>query len=219
MTFLNSSDNTNSLVQLIIKIAPTNETRRQMSSTSAAFFREVYAFHTILPAFEKFQQLFLKRNYSFLNYPNFIHSSLELFHEYIILSDMHAFGFRCINSSKPVDYRHCVLVLRDLANFHAISFAMKRHNNQRFMELASQIKESLFTTPIDDSLDKFIQKKIDNALTTIAEEDDVDGKLRATIIELKETFGKQMSYCLLSDEDSVICHGDCWISNIMFDVG
>lgn len=150
----------------------------------------------------------------FFNYPNLILANTTAGHEFILLNDLVSFGFRNSERPKPLNYERCQLVMENLAKFHAISFAMKNQQPHKFNEIARNLQETIFVHPINELFNQFLVKKIENALTTLDRDDDC--YTREKMIEFGENISELMVKCVDAKEDSVICHGDCWISNLMF---
>lgn len=138
--------------------------------------------------------------------------------ESVFLEDLSAREFRIIDRhSEDVTADHVRLVMQALGKFHAISFALKDQQPQKFQQLASNLNE-IFIRQNDKRLrDMFLKnsKFIINSLYAaedayllekvkkVLEKHPVD--VAAECIDLEETGAA-----------SVIGHGDTWQNNSMF---
>lgn len=211
-------------LQLIAKQPPLS-TKCYLSWNSATHFkREKYAYDTVLPAFERFQRILSNSAVAFHSYPFMYQAHVdETFKEFILLNDLRSNkfepGFHTRLRYVPFNYDECARVLTELAKFHAISFAMKQ----------SKADVGEFNKLIDKKLDEItFGENANNILRTIAVEamkvfiphSKLDELVEKQLILKIKTFAKHfievMRASTKSNENSVIVHGDCWISNIMF---
>lgn len=201
-------------LRLIAKLPPSNRYRRQVYNSSRHFAREHYVYEFIFPSFEKFQKQHLKESYIFKNYPRILTASSTYEDEYVLLNDMNLQGFKNSDRPTPLTYEKCVAVLKTLAKFHAISFAMKDQEPEKWDKLTSKLGEIMFTAPVNESFDVFLRRNVEYSLTTL---DPVKDK--ATIqklLQFRENYANFMVDCCAVKEDAIVLHGDCWISNMMF---
>lgn len=168
----------------------------------------------MFPVFEKFQRLHLKEQYIFKHYPRCIAASSVYEDEYVLLNDLNLQGFK--NSDRPtaLHFDKCVAVLKTIAKFHAISFAMKDQQPERLAKLTSKLSEITFTKPINEELDLFLKRNVGYSLTTLDPEK--DKVIIKKLMKFRENYASFMAECCAEKEDAIVLHGDCWISNIMF---
>lgn len=193
-----------------------NLNRRQMYNSAGVFCREKYVYEQILPSLECFQMKHLNRSdcQIFRQYPKIYASSNELLHEYILLNDLKLDGYINWERTTPLDFEKSALILRTLAKFHAISFAMKQYNRNDFDRATAELKEWLFIDPLPEHLQNFLQTNVDYALSTLNPETDLLTIERLN--KFRNECGNVMVQCCAERENAVILHGDCWISNFMF---
>ena len=198
-------------------MAPTNQIRRALYNSSAHFQREKYVFDIILPTFEKFQETrCMKKSKMFAHYPSIITSDCSPGNEFILLNDLNSHGFHNFERTQPLNYMDTLIVLTHLAEFHAISFAMNDQNPDIFSKIVDQLKETIFVPPLHPAFDSFLQRKVDYALRTFMNSNqEGDDLVRRKLIDFRDHYGQAMVDCVLNKDDSVICHGDCWISNVL----
>lgn len=184
-----------------------------MFNVQNQFDREIYVYENIIPALEEFQKIRLTQSEIFQNYPKCIYTSEEILNEFIIMTDLTSKGYKNSDRPTPLGFKKCALVFETLAKFHAISFALKDQNLSKFNELTCKLKENVFTSPVNESFETFLINRVDNAITTLKGD---DALVKEKLLQFKDVYAESMVDCVQNNEDSVICHGDCWISNLMF---
>ncbi|XP_055609036.1 uncharacterized protein LOC129756254 isoform X2 [Uranotaenia lowii] len=206
------------VVSLIAKVAPTTPLRRSLYNSSAHFQREKYIFDIVLPTFEKFQQTRgLKPSRLFNHYPRVLAADTTEGQEFILLNDLVAEGYENFVRTEPLDYDSVRQILTDLAHFHAISFAMKDQAPHIFNQIVGQLRETIFVAPLHPDFEGFLQRQVGYAIKTLEQEPlEGDEAVIKRLFRFRDEYGAAMVECCLNREAAVVCHGDCWISNIMF---
>uniref|UniRef100_A0A182Q9S2 CHK kinase-like domain-containing protein n=1 Tax=Anopheles farauti TaxID=69004 RepID=A0A182Q9S2_9DIPT len=205
-------------ISVIAKVAPTTSLRRSLYNSSAHFQREKYVFDIVLPMFERFQQARgLRVTKSFAHYPSVIVSECCEGFEYILQRDLMAQGYRNFPRTEPLAYDDVLLVLTHLAQFHAISFAMQQQAPDAYAQIVSQLQETIFVPPLHTTFVDFLQRKVDYAIETLQRNPEAgDGAVAERLYRFRDEYGQAMVDCVQNRDDTVICHGDCWISNILY---
>ncbi|XP_035894914.1 uncharacterized protein LOC118504499 [Anopheles stephensi] len=205
-------------ISVIAKVAPTTSLRRSLYNSSAHFQREKYVFDVVLPMFDRFQQARgLRTAKSFSHYPSVIVSECCEGFEYILQRDLMAQGYRNFPRTEPLAYEDVLLVLTHLAQFHAISFAMQQQAPDAYAQIVNQLHETIFVPPLHSSFVDFLQRKVDYAIETLQRNPETgDGAVAERLCRFRDEYGQAMVDCVQNRDDTVICHGDCWISNILY---
>ncbi|XP_053658216.1 uncharacterized protein LOC128707289 [Anopheles marshallii] len=205
-------------ISVIAKVAPTTSLRRSLYNSSAHFQREKYVFDVVLPMFQRFQQARgMRTAKSFTHYPSVIVSECCEGFEYILQRDLTAQGYRNFPRTEPLAYEDVLLVLTHLAQFHAISFAMQQQAPDAYAQIVSQLQETIFVPPLHSSFVDFLQRKVDYAIETLQRNPETgDGAVAERLCRFRDEYGQAMVDCVQNRDDTVICHGDCWISNILY---
>lgn len=139
--------------------------------------------------------------------------------ESVFLEDMSVRGFTMIDkSNEEVTADHVRLVMQVLGKFHAISFALKDQQPDKFKQLASNLNE-LFVRRDEPFFKVYFNKQIESAMNAVSGEKDAHllAKLK-TMFDGKEALDIACD-CLddsLNESASIITHGDTWQNNTMF---
>lgn len=168
----------------------------------------LYVYAQVLPFLREFEQ---SKSVSadeagFNEYPKCFRSVSEDPSECLLLEDLSDRGFNIVDRySDDVTADHVYLVLRALAKFHAISFALKDQQPEKFMALASKLAER-FIRPDDNFIREFFKKQSELVMRVISGEEDAH---LLTII--KKLFEKDpvdiAADCLDNSSAAVISHG------------
>ncbi|XP_065087211.1 uncharacterized protein LOC135708946 [Ochlerotatus camptorhynchus] len=206
------------VISVIAKVAPTSPLRRSLYNSSAHFQREKYIFDIVLPTFEKFQETRgLKPSRMFNHYPAVIASDCTEGQEFVLQNDLTAQGFKNFQRTEPLDYDNVLQILTELAEFHAVSFAMKDQAPEIFAKIVGQLRETIFVAPLHSSFEGFLKRQVGYAMETLqhnpAKGDDAVCK---RLFRFRDEYGPSMVECVENKDDVVICHGDCWISNVLY---
>ncbi|KAF5285449.1 hypothetical protein FQR65_LT02289 [Abscondita terminalis] len=200
----------------IIKSAAQNEMYRKLLLLDFRYSREIYMYKTVLYEYNLLQTE-LNIKIPFKSYPKYYDSSLETLNEALVLEDMKQREFELYNGQQLLNFEHAVMILREYAKLHALSFAMRLHKPNVFKRLTEHMEEGFFEIFEKNHKNNGYWKQGKKILLTI---DEVKEK---SIYEKFEKFVTNMSDLIqnlqktnLMDAHGVITHGDCWLKNYMF---
>lgn len=136
----------------------------------------------------------------------------------MIFEDLCVRGFKTIDRrTEEVTVDHLRMVMRALGKFHAISFALKDQQPEKFNELAANLSE-VFIRPDDAHLRECFTKQAQLAVDAVSNNDGAH-----LMVKVKQLFERDAidiaADCLsldLTGSASVIGHGDAWQNNTMF---
>lgn len=203
-------------LHLMCKAPPTSHIRKKNWKSKCIFEREIYVYTKLLPAFVRFQrEKGLNEADSFLSFPKVyaceVNAANNLY--VLIMEDLTVKNFKMWPKHEMITLDHELLVLRELAKFHAISFAMQDQQPQQFVEF-KQLTDVIFDVIINGSLKCHFDKTVERAAMAMEKP-----KTRKIMEHFSKSYTKSMENLLLGDistEFAVIRHADPWNNNFLF---
>lgn len=204
-------------LHLICKAPPLSEIRKKNWKSKLVFEREIYIYTKLLPAFDRFQrEKGLNESDLFLAYPKVYACDVDDANDMytLIMEDLTMKNFKMWPKSELISLDHELLVLRELAKFHAISFAMENQRPNEFAEF-KRLTDLTYGVIINGSLKHHFDKVIERTAKQM------QNRKHAEILQrFRKSYTKSVERLLLgeiSTEFAVIRHGDCWNNNFMFE--
>lgn len=203
-------------LHLIYKIPPHNRARRKHFKSSLPFGRETDVYTKLLPAFIEFQQnKGLSAVDSFLSFPKlYAHEfDAETDNYLLIMDDLRTKNFEMWPKDHMMPLNYVEQILIELGKFHAISFAMQDQRPTEF-EKFKQFNDVLANFTIKGKVKVFMDKTIDRAIGVLK-----NPKHKKIVENFRDNYVAVLDEILLdakSKEFAVICHGDCWNNNFLF---
>lgn len=235
-----------STTKIILKVAPENVARRAQFFSRPSFIREIYMYeevsgpvvpdqifvfyfffildilhHQVLPFFRHFEQSKGVIEDGFYEYPQHYGSVSAELSECVLLEDLSVRNFSIIDRhTEEVTADHVYLFMKVLAKLHAISFALKDQQPEKFKEIAANVGEIIFRRE-DVMFREYFLKQSEEAIKVVSNAEDAH-----LLAKLKKLFTKSpldiVADCLdtkLTGAGVVITHGDSWQNNTMFRYG
>lgn len=181
--------------------------------TSPAFQREIHVYKNVLEELHKLQK---EKN---IDYKNGFNSDVKCYatddtegKEYLILEDLKPKKFIMIAKDSYINKQHAELAVKELAKFHAFSFAMKAQKPEIFKKL-SYLPESMIEVMGEQTVFNLCKAALTRALSCC------DPKHKNHIQDMMERIPKIIQDVLkrdASEDNLVINHADCWKNNAMF---
>lgn len=137
--------------------------------------------------------------------------------ECLFLQDISEKGFEMINKDE-LTVEHILLVMKALGKLHAVSFAIKDQEPDKFSELVNGLHENIFRHGYNMNW----QETYNNSAMVIinAINDEKDTHLLEAVLRLYETnqFDILINCTDATEAEpySVVIHGDMWSNNTMF---
>lgn len=116
---------------IICKCLPESVMRREAFKSDELFCNEVAFYTKIWPSLSEFQSSCEKVKSPFKAIPKFYLAQNDM----VILKDLKQLGFVMPDRRLGLTIEQCYFVLKHLAQFHALSLAMKCENPEGFSEL------------------------------------------------------------------------------------
>lgn len=194
-------------LHLICKVPPSNEDRKKNFRTDLVFDREIYAYSKLLPAFIRFQkEKGLCEADSFVSFPKvyFCDFNPENGTAILIMEDLRAKNFEMWPKEKVIPLDHELFVMRELAKFHAISFAMKDQRAEEFAEF-KKLKDGFAELAFHGKLRSFMNRTVERAAEVLK-----NPKHKKMMENFSKTYVKSCENFLIgpaSSEYGIIGHG------------
>lgn len=137
--------------------------------------------------------------------------------ECVLLEDLRSKQMEMIDfRAEPITYNHVALVMKALGKFHAISFALKDQQPQKFEQLTKELSEVFYQSFVNleehaEELLQFILESLERS-----KRPDLIAKLRTQTNGGFVKNAKQIVCGESAEPYAVICHGDAWINNCMY---
>lgn len=203
---------------IVLKCPPDNPAKRKEFGAMELFKREVHLYNKVLPEFNKFQEeKKIKESTKFTQFPKFYFAEFdELKDEAIIIMEgLKEIEFKMWDKYVPINYDHAKLVLEALERLHAISFALKAQQPQKF-EKFKGLSDFMTTHLSESNFYKIMTAAISRAAETL---DEADVEIRKRVLSLNDDFSGLMKELVnpdLAEPYTVATHADCWTNNFMF---
>lgn len=207
-------------LSLICKIPPLNITRRREFHSDIAFDQELFFYENVFPYFEAFQH---KRGVydgdGFFAFPKcygIIRDRKFLGDHAIAMENLTAKGFYMWDKANDIDFDHSALVFKELGKLHAISFAIRDQEPEKFKEFMQ--RTSVFHEELTKSIggQLFQKSHFNRAIRSL---DPSETTLIERMESLKLTYRNLLAEVKSNtncEPFGVLVHGDCWINNLLY---
>jgi hypothetical protein len=196
-------------LNLILKTAP--DYVRDKIRIEIFYLREMYCYSKIFPIFKTLQDFYDVPSKMRFSHPKYYIGDDTYMKELFIMNDLSVEGFQMGNRIESFSYDQIALGLKSLANLHSLSFALKKHNKAKFTEITENIhKGEEFSDVFRQMMDIVSQRTIEVIVEDIAKD-----KMEKFC---KNLYAKFLEYVSVEAAApyTVLCHGDCWINNMLF---
>lgn len=173
----------------------------------------------ILPYFRLFQESrHVPRGNGFYEYPNCYKSIETNQMESLFMQDLNEKRFTMINKD-DITVEHILLVMKSIGKLHAISFALKEQQPEKFEELVSELDEPMFKTNYFlDNAPRAVNSAAVDVISSIT--DEKDAHLLKSVLKLYEKTQYELALECIDGQNAepyaVVTHGDLWSNNTMF---
>lgn len=122
--------------------------------------------------------------------------------------------------SGDITVEHILLVMKLIGKFHAISFALKEQQPEKFGELVSELREPIYKCGYNyEDIPIGFTNAAKNMINSIT--DDSDAHLLQALLKIYEkTQFETLCECIdgnAAEPFSVVTHGDMWLNNTMYE--
>lgn len=155
----------------------------------------------------------------FHEYPTNMFTLTDDMFEAICMNDLQVDGFYMHNRFEPISRSHVALLMRIYGKLHATSLVLKLEEPEKLDDL-KKMEDLFYQRKDDNQLNDYFESLKLSALGSLenGNNESIDlYRQKLTDYFNRGTLSKLMLDILEASEPySVICHGDCWINNIMF---
>ncbi|KAF2901782.1 hypothetical protein ILUMI_04398 [Ignelater luminosus] len=201
-------------LNLLIKIAATNEKLRQITAVNELFHIEIRMYESIFPAFYEFEK---QRNIGspFAMVPKCYKTFRDTKPEILIFENLNKSGYHNWNRKLQMDSEHVKAVLKEYGKFHAVSFAMRDQNPEHFQQLTKNFHNNLAIMLRRSGTFNILVNKVKSLLKLLDLQ--TDARVLRKYQEFLNTAEEKLDF-LISDCDNfyAILHGDSWCNNMLF---
>lgn len=204
---LSNKENHSQKLELVCKIAPSNENNETDLFAATAFRNEALFYAKIMPIFAKFQEeKHVPKEEQFRSFPKCFATLIDDEREryVIVLEDLRPYGFRMWDKAKLTPIENLSFTMRELGRFHGLSIALKDQNPEEF-EVVKQATDMLKISFETESIRDMFSGIFDNTIKSLKKEQHKD-----IMRNLKTNMVKYVETCLneeRTDGLAVLCHG------------
>lgn len=153
---------------------------------------------------------------NFVEYPKCYRTVDIENNECLLLEDLCNGGFSTIHGgTNEVTADHVCLVMNGLAKFHAISFALKDQQPEKFNNLTANLNE-VFINRANNTLRFYLNSQSAFVFEAVADEIDLLAKVKEFYEREAVDWAADCIDIDITGTASVISYGDAWQNNIMF---
>lgn len=204
-------------LQLVCKLAPSNEFFRKEFQALLLFKREVLIYDKILPLLTEFEREkgLPAADAFYASYPKCYAAVAddERNQFAIIMDDLRVKGYAMWPKTQIIPIDHARRVMEQLAKFHAIPFALKDQRPAQYEQLKGVV-DVVCTFIQTNTMKKVLHDAFQMGIDVLQKPEHID-----LVRELQATSQESYEESLKPDFNEipgVICHGDLWTNNIMF---
>lgn len=195
-------------LELFIKCA-LNVLSNDQLSMEKFYANEIYFYDIVYPAYQKFvEEQDVKQ--AFKNVPK-CYGTIN--RRTIAFENLQSRNFTLFERSRHMNRAHIELVLRTLAKFHAVSFAHKDQERQKYDELVRGTYNAYSKENGVAFFLKLVREEIEDCLEKLDPIQDNEILGRCQVEDLMCAFTSAEKNL---NEYSILSQGDCWSNNIMF---
>ncbi|XP_066151968.1 uncharacterized protein [Euwallacea fornicatus] len=198
------------VIETYIKFSP----REDIPIKSIVYANEFLYYDTIYPQLHEFQR---ERDVKqpFDKIPRFFCGTVEPENEYLVFENLKLQNFEMWDKTKFLDEKHLNAVFKTYGKYHALTFAFKDQNREKYEEITKEIQDIFKNMFKYEEMRKSMLELLKIAQSGIKE---IDEKKAERLQPWIDDFGKKFfnKGALYTGDYSALTHGDCWSNNIMF---
>lgn len=216
----------------MIKLMKGDKKFREQSKSNLQCSNEIYIYKTVIPFFQKFVGDNVKSIDTFNWIPRIYYAEKGVYPELsddeetiLVMENLKYSGYR-LGPKIDLDENHLRLMTKNIAKYHSVTYALRIVNEVKLPELIDGIKPLRFLNEkgeIDLETNnvwfKIAMPRLFKSVEELPEEE-MNPKLIEEMKKFQMKFGdepiRMMEKLLVTDELSVIQHGDYYRNNVLF---
>lgn len=207
-------------LSVFCKFLPKDEDRNRQYNSFLLFEREVLIYSHLFPEFVKFQLengMEVGDSEGFWSFPKCYYSNYDNNYpdrSVLIMEDLTVENFEVKDKFVPSDFQHTSKLFIELAKLHGLSLALKEKKPQVF-EKFKPLENSMCFLMTTDSMKHIAPRNCELICQLFENEPEIYEKLDKIKSNIWETVAESMR-AARTEQFSVICHGDMWINNVLY---
>lgn len=203
-------------IQVILKNIPKSVSRRLTFRSHEFFANEINFYEKVLPVLLAFQSTKDVKD-PFDKYAKLFLTYSDGTNDVICLEDANVESFGSAVRQEGIDLEHCKLTFKVLAQFHALSFAMRDQKPQEFNTIKNQVTELYYHHRLWGWYERF-WKRISGLAIDAVEKEYPDSIYVEKIkkFAVPERYMDMVAAATGTGENGVISHGDSWTNNFLY---
>ena len=121
------------------------------------------------------------------------------------------------NRVHGLDLAHCEMIIKNLAKFHAISYAMFEGDFERILTTYPFLEERMFKKPedVDEMYRGYMRQTFSSEADMLRESNPEEAEAVLRVYD-EDFYARLRRYSADRVDHAVINHGDCWTNNLLF---
>lgn len=145
---------------------------------------------------------------------NLLYTIRDLPQQTIVMQDLKAQGFKMADRTRGLDFKHSLLVMKQIGRYHAASVVLQEKKPENFVCFL----EGLYGSEAFETSGYFFSKGTTNLAQEVAKWPHFKERFSKKLLNLADNaytkFLDSLKRC--EEEFNVLCHGDLWLNNMMF---
>lgn len=206
-------------LSLMCKFLPEDKEQNERFNSFTLYEREVVAYQKVLAEFEKLQLengFEYRDSNGFWSNPRCYYSHFDRENptkSIIIMEDLTVENFIVKSKFISSDFNHTRKLFIELAKLHALSFVL-RARKPKILESFKQMRNNMYSVMTTESMKHLAPRNIELA-GKLFEKEEVRDKILSFKSDLWERVRDNVDSEFI-EPYSVICHGDAWINNVLY---
>ncbi|XP_063538154.1 uncharacterized protein LOC134747460 [Cydia strobilella] len=202
--------------KMVAKIAPVAEQFRLMMKTMVLFNNEIVMYNLVLPKLNDIQNSAGVTDDEKVRFPACYGVVTEEPYEFILLEDLKEAGFEMLDRMKPLTNESVLLVVKDLAKYHSLSYVLKNSEPEIYESYSNKFVNLFAIMGAEPEAHQFFESGENDLLKMMHDvSDKYKNVIRGSLTRIAPLAKKLQSY-EKGSKYSVIQQGDCWNNNILF---